>query len=384
MSTIEDYIYLDHAAGTPVSEDVMAAMEPYFSKVYANPSGLCSVARNAQKALEDARSRIGNLLGVTENEIIFTSGGTESCNLAILGTAYANKDKGNHIITSAIEHHAVLNTCAYLETIGFNVTYIQPDKNGVINPENVVDAMTDNTILVTIMYANNEIGTIQPVDSIVEHVKAKNKNVYIHSDACQAPAYLPIHSSELQVDLLTINASKIYGPKGAALLVKKRNVLMQSIMFGGVQEDGYRPGTENVPAALGLAAALQETLERKPEESERMRSLQHYFYESLSTNLPNIHVNARESETLPGHVHISIPGYESEAILYELDKRFICASSGSACSSRSLDPSHVLKAIQMTEEMAHGALRFTMGRSTTQEHIDKTIHGLKASIDVLS
>lgn len=380
---IEEYIYLDHAAGTPLSPAVIDSMEPYYKKIFANPSGLCTISRHAQKAMEDARSRIGTLMGVTENEIICTSGGTESCNLAILGAAHARKDKGNHIITSAIEHPAVLNTCAYLEAEGFNVTYIQPDENGYINPSDVADAITENTILVSIMYANNEVGTIQSVNDITALVKEKNSDIYIHTDACQAPAYLPVHSSYLQADLITLNGSKIYGPKGSGILIKKRNIKLQSIMFGGVQEDGFRPGTENVPAIIGFATALEDAVDLQSNDLERAKDLQQHFYSAISKAIPEAHINAKKAETIPSHIHISIPGYESEAVLYELDKRKVCASSGSACSSRSLDPSHVLKAMKMDEAMAHGSLRFTTGKSTTKDTVDHAVKQLRASLDAL-
>ncbi len=361
-------IYLDHAATTPMDPRVYEAMKPYCMEEFGNPSSICKRGQQAKNALEQARLTVSNLLGANPEEIIFTSGGTESDNLALLGVARANKHKGKHIITSTIEHHAVLHTAQQLEKEGFDVTYIPVESNGIVDPAKVKKAMRDETILVSIMYANNEIGTIQPIAKIGR--ACKKRGIPFHTDACQATGALMLNVDSLHVDLMTINGSKMYGPKGVGVLYVRKNVDIDPIMHGGQQEKGMRPGTENVAGIIGLTKALELAEQNREKESLRLIKLRDYMIEELKKRIPKTELNGDPLLRLPNNVNISILEIEGEALLLRLDMKGINASSGSACTSGSLDPSHVILALGKTHLVAHGSLRFSLGKSTTKKDID--------------
>jgi len=361
-------VYLDNAATTPVRKEVLEAMKPYFSEKYGNPSSLHQKGAEAKQAIEDSRKVVANILDCTHDEIIFTSGGTESTNLAIKGFALANKHKGNHIITQKTEHHAVLEPCKWLEKHhGFSVTYLNVDEFGLVNPKDVEKAITDKTILVSIMFANNEIGTIQPIREIAEI--CIGNNVVLHCDACQAAGYYDLEVHELGTDLLTLNGSKIYGPKGIGVLYAKRGMDIVPLIHGGEQEKGLRAGTENVPAIVGLAKALELATKERNAEAKRLMTLRDNLIRGL-LKIPQVKLNGHLIKRLPNNVDVLFSGVEGEAIVFMLSEKGICASTGSACSSKHLTPSHVLLAIGRTPEEAHGSLRLTLGRETTEKDID--------------
>lgn len=374
-------VYLDHAATTPVDPRVKEHIQPYFTDIFGNPSSIYAEAQKAKKALDDSRMIVSEIFGCGPDEIIFTSGGTESDNMAILGTARANKSKGNHIITSKIEHHAVLNTCRQLEREGFDVTYVNVDKNGIVYPDEVKKAVTENTILISIMYANNEIGTIQPIAKIGR--MCKKRGIPFHTDACQATGYLPLNVDKLHLDLMTINGSKMYGPKGAGVLYIREGTEIQPIIYGGGQEKGLRPGTENVPAIAGLSKALEIAQETKDTESQRLIKLRDYMIERVLNEIPKTSLNGHPEKRLPNNVNISFSDIEGEALLLRLDMEGIEASSGSACTSGSLDPSHVILALGAPYETAHGSIRFTLGKTTKKHDIDYVIEKLKLIVKEL-
>ncbi|MGB9675145.1 MAG: cysteine desulfurase NifS [Candidatus Nanoarchaeia archaeon] len=371
-------IYLDHAATTPVRDEVMAEMLPYFNEIFGNPSSIHSKGVEAAQAIEHARQRIAKILNCEPTEIIFTSGGTESVNLAIKGVALANKDKGKHIITQKTEHNAVLKACKWLEHQGFEVTYLNVDKHGLVSPEDLQKNIKTNTILVSIMYANNEIGTIQPIKELARI--CKSKGVFFHTDACQAAGYLDIDVKNLGIDLMSLNGSKIYGPKGIGLLFVKKGLMLEPLIHGGGQEHGLRAGTENVPAIIGLAKALELAQKEKEKECKRLANLRDYLIKQVLEKIPNAKLNGHPSQRLPNNIHFSFMGIEGEALLYLLDKEGICASTGSACSSKSLEESHVLKAIGLPIEYSHGSVRFSLGKSTTKEDIDFLLEILSKSV----
>lgn len=366
-------IYLDNAAATPVRKDVLDAMLPYFSERYGNPSSLHEKGLEASQAIEASRKSIAKILNCKPEEIIFTSGGTESINLAIKGIAFANKARGNHLITQKTEHDAVLESCRWLETQGFEVTYLNVDKFGVANPKDVEKAITKKTILVSIMYANNEIGTIQPIKEIAEI--CKKKKVYFHTDACQASNYLDLDVQRLGVCLMTLNGSKLYGPKGIGLLFVRKGACVAPLLHGGGQEFELRSGTENVPGIVGLAKALELAQAEKENESNRLTKLRNKLVDGL-LKIPNIKLNGHPTKRLPNNVNVSIAGIEGESCLLMLNERGICASTGSACSSKSLEPSHVLLAIGLPHQQAHGSLRFSLGRDTTEADVDYVLEVL--------
>ncbi len=397
-------VYLDHAATTPMDPKVKRAMESFWSKNFGNPSSIYTEGRDAKGAMILARAEIAKILGAMAEEIIFTSGGTESDNLAILGVAkhfaksflnYSfsprlnsqagfdtdseNKQfKKPHIITSKIEHHAVLNPCKELEKQGWEVTYIGVDKNGLVDPREVIRAIKPETILVSVMYANNEIGTIQPINEIgraIKTYKRENKTdfPYFHTDACQAAGHLDLNVEKLGVDLLTINGSKIYGPKGVGVLYVGRSVGINPLMYGGEQEKSLRPGTENVPAIVGMAEALKIAQKSKDKEAKRLVGLRDYFIKKLISKIPNVYLNGDPVKRLPNNINISVLGVEGESLVLYLDEYGVAASTGSACSSMSLEPSHVITAINSDPLCAHGSLRFTMGKKTTKQELDYVI-----------
>lgn len=377
-------MYLDHAATTPLDPRVLQVMLPYMTEVYGNPSSFHTPGKEAHDALEQARTRIARRLRARADEILFTSGGTESDALAILGYVRANKQKGTHIIVSAFEHHAVLECALHLERKeGVKVTYLAPDKDGFITPEAVIAAVQPDTILVSIMMANNEIGTIQPVAEIVRAVKTQRKDIVVHTDACQVTGAMPIDVSALGVDLLTINASKIYGPKGAGCLFIKRGIKLQPLMFGGSQERGWRPGTENLAAIMGFATALELAQDEAEEEAKRLTVLRDKLVDGLLERVKKSRVNGSREHRLPNNANISFLDVEGEALLLYLDAAGIYAATGSACTSASLDPSHVILSLGLPYEVAHGSLRFTLGRSTTEADIEYVLETLPPLVEKL-
>ncbi|OYD16801.1 cysteine desulfurase NifS [candidate division WOR-3 bacterium JGI_Cruoil_03_51_56] len=371
---MEKFIYLDHNATTPTDPRVVAAMKPYFSEWYGNPSSVYKFAQKAQKAKELARSKVAKILNTKPEEIVFTSGGTEADNFAIKGVAYANKEKGNHIITSKIEHHAVLNTCKWLEKQGFNVTYIGVDKYGIVDLDELKDAITDKTILITVMHANNEVGTIEPIPEIAK--LAKEKNVYFHTDAVQAVGKIPTDVNELGVDLLSLSGHKFYGPKGVGALFIRKRTKIDGLLHGGRHERNRRAGTENVPGIVGLGKTCEIAMEEREEEAKRLRALRDRLEKGIAENIEDVVINGHPGKRLAGTLNICIKYVEGESMLLNLDYEGIAASSGSACTSGSLEPSHVLLALGIPPEVAHGSLRFSLGRDNTDEDIDRVIEVL--------
>lgn len=361
-------IYLDHAATTYVKPEVMEAMIPYFTQKFGNASSVYSIGRESKKAIEEARDKVAAALGAQSKEIFFTGSGTEADNWAIKGIAYANKAKGNHIITTTIEHPAVLNTCQYLETEGFEVTYLTVDENGLITPSQVRDAIKSTTILISVMFANNEIGTIQPIEEIGKI--AREKGVYFHTDAVQAVGNIPIDVSALNVDLLSLSGHKFYGPKGVGALYVRKGVKITSFVHGGHQERGRRASTENVPGIVGLAKAIEIASKNIDQYNQKLLELRERTIEEIYKKIPFIKLNGDRNKRLPGNVNFSFEFIEGESLLLMLDMKGIAASSGSACTSGSLDPSHVLLAIGLPHEIAHGSLRISFGEENTQEDID--------------
>lgn len=359
-------IYLDHAATTYLDSRVKKAMDPFWIKEFGNPNSLYQEGRRAKKAIDVARSKIAELIGAGPEEIIFTAGGTESDNLAIFGVAGA---KNGHIITTKFEHHAVLNTCKELERQGFKVTYLDVGKEGIVNPNDVKRALRPETILVSIMYANNEIGTIQPIAEISKIVH-KNNNTLFHTDACQAAGYLDLDVNNSGVDLMTVNGSKIYGPKGIGFLYVRKGIKLQPIIFGGEQEKKMRPGTENVPAIVGLAKAFELVQKDRIKESKRLTVIRDYFIKKLLTQIPKTFLNGHPSRRLPNNINVSILGVEGESVVLYLDEAGVGCSTGSACTSQTLEPSHVIMALDKPYEYGHGSLRFTLGKSNTKKDID--------------
>lgn len=364
----ERMIYLDHAATTPTRSEVVEAMLPYFTQKYGNPSSIYSIGRESKKAIEEARETVAKAIGAQPREIFFTGSGTEADNWAIKGVAYANRQKGKHIITTAIEHHAVLHTCQYLESEGFEVTYLPVDPDGLITAEQVREAIRPDTILISIMFANNEIGTIQPIAEIGKI--AKEKGVYFHTDAVQAMGNVNINVEELNVDLLSMSSHKFYGPKGIGALYVRKGVKMTSFMHGGAQERGRRASTENVASIVGLAKALEIASANMEQYNRKLISLRDRTIEEIQKKVPFIKLNGHRTKRLPGNVNFSFEFIEGESLLLMLDMKGIAASSGSACTSGSLDPSHVLLAIGLPHEIAHGSLRITFGEDNSDADVD--------------
>jgi len=374
INTIMKRIYLDNAATTPIDANVLSAMLPYQNEIVGNPSSLHYEGRLAKNAIDKSRAEIAEIIGAKPNEIIFTSGGTESDNLAILGIARANQDKGNHIIVSCIEHKAVLNSCKKLQTEGFEITYLDVDNDGLISLEQLKSSLKPATILVSIMYANNEIGTIQPINQIAKIIKDSIVSTPVfHSDACQAAGALPIDVNDLGVDALTISSSKIYGPKGIGCLYINGKCRIEPITFGGDQENQLRPGTENVAAIVGFAATLSIAENKRQTESIRLQKLRDYFLSEILKNISDVSINGGMNNRLPNNLNISIKGVEGESLVLLLDHQGIACSTGSACSSADLNPSHVLMQIGTPLALAHCSVRFSLGRQTSKEDIDHTI-----------
>ncbi len=371
-------IYMDNAATTAVSQEVLETMMPFFRENFGNPSTIYSVGRNAKKELEFARERVAKALGASPKEIFFTSCGTESDNWAIKGAAFEGLKKGkNHIITSKIEHHAVLHTVQYLEKKGFDVTYLDVDNQGVVNPKDVENAITEKTALVTIMYANNEIGTIEPIDEIGKI--CKNKNVVFHTDAVQAIGHVPIDVKKQNIDMLSLSAHKFHGPKGVGALYVRKGVRIETFMEGGAQESGKRAGTENTAEIAALGKAIETACAEIEEKNSRLIKKRDKLISEL-LKIERSRLNGHREKRLPGNVNISFEGIEGESLLLLLDMAGICASSGSACTSGSLDPSHVLLAIGLPHEIAHGSLRLSLDESNTDEEIEFVIKEVSKAV----
>lgn len=373
--------YFDHAATTAVKEEVLKEMIPYFTESYGNASSIYSIGRKNKKAIEDARDKVAKALGADSKEIYFTGCGSESDNLAIKGVAYANREKGNHIITTKIEHPAVLNTCKSLEKEGFVVTYLNVDENGLISLEELKNSITDKTILISIMFANNEIGTIQPINEIGEIAKANN--IYFHTDAVQAVGNVKINVKELEIDLLSLSAHKFYGPKGVGALYVGKKVKFNKIQDGGHQERDKRAGTENVPGIVGLGKAIELAYENIDEYNKKLTKLRDLYISKIEERIPYVKLNGDREKRLPGNANISFRFIEGESLLLNLDMNGICASSGSACTSGSLDPSHVLLAIGLPHEIAHGSLRITFGEENTKEDVEFLVDTLVKVVEKL-
>ncbi len=374
-------IYLDNAATTKVSEEVFAAIKPFFCEQYANPSAIYRFAGKSMKAVDEARHQTADLIGADAKEIYFTAGGSEADNWAIKAAAEAYQNKGKHIITSVIEHHAVLHTCQYLEKQGFEVTYIQVDEYGRVKLDELEQAIRPDTILISIMAANNEIGTIQPIQEI--GALARKHEILFHTDAVQAYGHIPMNVDEMNIDLLSASGHKLYAPKGAGLLYIRKNVRIGAYLHGGAQERGRRAGTHNTPGIVGFGAAAKAAAEKMAENAEKEIALRDYLIQRVLKEIPYSRLNGDAVNRLPGNAHFCFRFIEGESLLILLDQKGICASSGSACTSGSLDPSHVLLAIGLPHEIAHGSLRLTLSAETTKEEIDFTVEQLKEIVKKL-
>jgi cysteine desulfurase len=374
-------VYMDHAATTPVKPDVLEAMLPYFSEKFGNPSSLYALARDSKEAVEHARAQVAAAIGASPDEIFFTAGGSESDNWAIKGTAFANRKKGDHIITSAIEHHAVLHTCEYLEKQGFSVTYLPVDNYGMVDPADVEAAITDRTVLITVMTANNEIGTLQPVREIGRIARAHG--IPFHTDAVQAIGAVPIDVKADTIDMLSLSGHKFYGPKGIGALYVRKGTKLDSLVHGGGQERRRRAGTENLPGIVGLGKAIEMATADIPGHAARIAAMRDRLREGILAAIPDTILNGHPTERLPNNLNVSFRYIEGESVLLMLDAHGICASTGSACSSASLEPSHVLLAIGLPHETAHGSLRLTLGDLTTDADVDYVLEVLPKVVERL-
>ena len=373
--------YFDNAATTRTDDEVLKEMLPYFSQSYGNPSSIYKIGRENRKAVEEAREKVAKAINAEPNEIYFTAGGSESDNTAIRGIAYAYKQRGNHIITSKIEHPAVLETCKQLEQEGFEVSYIGVDEKGIVNLEELKNSIKETTTLITIMFANNEIGTIEPIKEIGKI--AKENNIIFHTDAVQAVGSVKIDVKEMNIDSLSLSGHKFYGPKGIGALYVKKSVRFQKFVNGGHQEKNKRAGTENVPGIVGLGKAIEVAYSNLEEHNKKIKELRDYYVEEVKKRIPYIKINGDTESRLPGNSNISFRFIEGEGLLLNLDLKGICASSGSACTSGSLDPSHVLLAIGLPHEIAHGSLRITIGKYNTKEEVDYLLNNLEEIVSRL-
>ena len=378
-------IYMDHAATTPVRAEALAAMLPYFSQSYGNPSSLYTLAQESRRAVDESRETVARVLGCRPSEVVFTSGGTESDNTALKGAALAMRGSGNHIITTSVEHHAVLHTCQSLEDFGFEITYLPVDRDGLVDPADVVNALTDRTVLVSVMLANNEIGTIQPVAEISrmvkEAVRERKQTIVLHTDAVQAAGYLDIDVNALGVDMLSLSAHKFHGPKGSGVLYVRRGTPFVPQHQGGAQERQRRAGTENLPGIVGTAVALKLAAEEREANSRHSAQLRDRLITGIQERVGRVRLNGHPTLRLPNNANFSFEGVEGEPILLGLDFAGVAASSGSACSSGSLEPSHVLLALGMPADQAGSSLRLTVGSDNTDEDVD---HVLKVLPDLVS
>ncbi|AGX42325.1 cysteine desulfurase NifS [Clostridium saccharobutylicum] len=361
-------VYMDYSATTYVKPEVLEEMLPYFTQKFGNPSSFYGISRETKKAIDKAREQVAKALNCLPDEVYFTGGGSEADNWAIKGIASAHKNKGNHIITTKVEHHAVLHTCQYLEKNGFDVTYLDVDEEGFINLDDLRNAITDKTILVSIMFANNEIGTIQPIKEIGEI--CKEKKVFFHTDAVQAVGNIPVDVKEMNIDMLSLAGHKIYGPKGIGVLYIKKGIKIDNLIHGGAQERNRRAGTENIASIVGIGRAIELAHNNLEEHMKKLTALRDKLMDGL-LKIPYTRLNGpRGDKRLPGNVNVCFRFIEGESILLSLDFKGVCASSGSACTSGSLDPSHVLLAIGLPHEIAHGSLRLTMGEGSSEEDVD--------------
>lgn len=364
-------IYLDHAATTPIRSEVRLAMEPYLGAAFGNPSSLHAEGQRAKRAIDSARSTVADALGSDFSEITFTSGGTEADNAALLGIMLGHRASGNHLVTTQTEHEAVLRTAEFLQTIGFEATFIPPDSGGRIEPAQIAAAITDRTTLVSVMHANNEVGAIQPVRAIAEAAHARG--ALFHTDAVQAFGQIQVNVTEMGADLLTISGHKIYGPKGVGALYVRSGIAIEPWLHGGGQERGRRAGTENTAAIVGFGEAVRLMIQERTDESARLARLRDLFLEIMHERIPFAILNGHPTERLPNNLNISFPGFAADATLVRLDREGISASSGSACASGSIEPSHVLVAMGLDEARINSAIRFTLGHSTTEEQIKRTV-----------
>lgn len=367
-------VYMDYSATTPVKKEVLDAMLPYFSEHFGNPSSLYSIAQESKEALEKARGQVASLIGAKANEVFFTAGGSEADNWALEGVVDALKDKGNHIITTKIEHHAILHTAEYLEKHGIDVTYLDVDAEGRVNPEDVKNAITDKTVLISIMMVNNEVGTIEPIKEIAEI--AHNHGILFHTDAVQALGNVPIDVDNMSIDLMSMSGHKIYGPKGVGALYIRKGTKISNFIHGGAQEMKKRAGTENLAGIVGFGKAAELAKENLESHINRVSELRDYFISEVTSKIPDTIVNGSMEHRHPGNANISFEYIEGESMLILLDMNGISVSTGSACSSKSLTPSHVLSAMGIPVERIHGTLRFTIGDPTTKEDIDYVIEKL--------
>ena len=378
-------IYLDHAATTPTRPEVVKAMLPFFADAFGNPSSIHSYGQEAKGAVEEARTKVAELIGARSEEIIFTSGGTESDNYALKGVAFANEYKGNHIITTSIEHYAVLEVCKFLGRRGFRITYLPVDKYGLVDPDDVRKVITDKTILISAMHASNEVGTIEPISEMGKI--AKEAGVYFHTDAVQTVGHIPVNVDKLKVDLLSISAHKLYGPKGVGALYVRKGTKLVPLMHGGEHEKRRRAGTENVPGIVGLGKATELAGQEIGKEVERLAYLRDKLIKGLGDKIDHIRLNGHPTKRLPNNVNVSVDFVEGESMLLNLDLEGICASTGSACSSASLEPSHVLLALGLSPEQAHGSLRFSLGRENTKADVERVLEvlpGIVAKLRAMS
>jgi len=360
-------------------------MLPYFADSFGNPSSLYSYGQEARGAVAEARIKVAELIGARSEEIIFTSGGTEADNFALKGIAYASEHKGNHIITTSIEHHAVLETCKFLEKRGLKMTYLPVDKYGLVDPDDVKKAITDKTILISVMHANNEVGTIEPVEEIGR--VAREAGIYFHSDAVQTTGHIPVSVDGVRVDLLSISGHKLYGPKGVGALYVRKGTRLVPLMHGGEHENRRRAGTENVPGIVGLGKAAELAGQEMGKEKVRLAYLRDKLIKGLEKKIDHIRLNGHPTKRLPNNVNISVDFVEGESMILNLDLEGICASTGSACSSASLEPSHVLLALGLSPEQAHGSLRFTLGRENSEEDVERVLDvlpGIVAKLRAMS
>lgn len=374
-------IYLDNAATTKVNKKVLESMMPYFSEIYCNPSAAYSFATKGRIAIEEARNSAAKLIGASDMEIYFTSGGSESDNWAIKAAAESFSDKGKHIITTKIEHHAVLHTCEYLERHGFDITYLNVDSDGKVRLDELKKSIREDTILISVMTANNEIGTIQPVARIGQI--AHEHGVIFHTDAVQAYGHIPINVDEMNIDMLSASGHKFNGPKGVGIMYIRKGVKIRSFIHGGSQERGRRAGTYNVPGIAGLGTAAKLAMENMAKRAEKEKELRDYFIDRISAEIPYTVLNGHREDRLPNNINFCFRFVEGESVLIMLDQAGICASSGSACTSGAIDPSHVLRAIGLSDEMAHESLRLTLSYENTKEEIDTVVGELKRIVERL-
>ncbi|HEX9897099.1 MAG TPA: cysteine desulfurase NifS [Dehalococcoidales bacterium] len=374
-------VYLDYAATTPTHPEVIEAMLPFFSEVWGNPSSIHACGQEARSAVEEAREKVAGLIGAQNDEIFFTSGGTEADNWALKGITSANRSRGNHIITSRSEHHAILETCEHLEKQGFSVTFLPVDRYGMVDPDDVKKAITSKTILISIMHANNEVGSIQPIAEIGKIAKAAG--IYFHSDAVQTIGHIPVDVNKLRVDMLSISAHKLYGPKGIGALFIRAGTRIESLLQGGGQEKKARAGTENVPGIVGFARAVELAQEEMDEEARRISKLRDTLVKNILEKIDHTRLNGHPTKRLPNNANVSLEFVEGEAVCLNLDLAGICAATGSACTSESMEASHVLLAMGLGPELARSSLRFSFGKWSTEEDVDYVLEKLPAIVSRL-